>query len=96
MSKGPPLSIPQRVDIHERAACVMKARSEEYALLAAKEGGKPLLDSRVEVARAIQGTYEAARSISHLTGRRIPMNLNAASMNRMAILRGNPWGLWLQ
>ena len=33
----------------------MEERAEELALEAAREGGKPLMDSRVEVGRAIDG-----------------------------------------
>ncbi|MDC0381341.1 aldehyde dehydrogenase family protein, partial [Nitrospinae bacterium] len=59
----------------------------------AEEGGKPLIDSRIELFRAVQGIREAAQSISKLTGHEIPMNLTSSSMNRMALTTREPIGL---
>lgn len=49
------LALDERVAILERTAALMSDRSEALAVQAAREGGKPLIDSRVEVARAIDG-----------------------------------------
>ncbi len=81
------LAVPQRIEILERAAKLVEDQAEKFARQAAEEGGKPLIDSRVELDRAVQGIREAAQSISRLTGREIPMNLTASSMNRMAYTR---------
>ena len=93
LTKKAPLSISRRVEILEKTADFIELRAEEYAREAAREGGKPLVDSRVEVARAIQGTRESAASIRNLVGRRIPMNLNAFSLNRMAYTQREPIGV---
>ena len=45
------LQPPKRIAILKKAVSLMEARAEELALEAAREGGKPLVDSRVEVAR---------------------------------------------
>ena len=45
----------ERAAILKRAALLMKGRTDELALLIASEGGKPLIDARVEVERAIDG-----------------------------------------
>jgi len=87
------IPVPQRIAILEKTANLVEAKAEEYARQAAEEGGKPLIDSRVELERAVQGIREAARSISQLTGREIPMNLTASSMNRMATTRREPIGV---
>ena len=71
----------KRIEILEKTADLVEARSEEFSHQAAEEGGKPLADSRIELARAIQGIREAARSISQLTGHEVPMNLTPSSMN---------------
>ncbi len=84
---------PQRIAILEKTANLVEAQSEEFALQAAEEGGKPLTDSRVELVRAVEGIREAARSIRQLTGREIPMNLTDSSMNRMATTRREPIGV---
>ncbi len=87
------IPVPQRIAILEKTANLVEAKAEEFAKQAAEEGGKPLIDSRVELDRAVQGIREAARSISQLTGREIPMNLTASSMNRMATTRREPIGV---
>jgi acyl-CoA reductase-like NAD-dependent aldehyde dehydrogenase len=48
------------------------------------EGGKPLLDTEIEMIRAIDGVQIALNHISSIKGKEIPMGLNAASMNRTA------------
>ena len=87
------LPIPDRMAILERCADIVQERSEQFALEAAREGGKPLVDSRVELVRAVNGIREAARSIGQLTGEQIPMKLNAASQNRMAFTFREPIGV---
>ncbi len=87
------IPVPQRIAILEKTANLVDAKAEEFARQAAEEGGKPLIDSRVELERAVQGIREAARSISQLTGREIPMSLTASSMNRMAYTRREPIGV---
>jgi acyl-CoA reductase-like NAD-dependent aldehyde dehydrogenase len=52
-----------------------------------------LADSRIELARAVQGIREAAQSVNQLTGHEIPMNLNPSSMNRMALTIREPIGV---
>ncbi len=81
-----------RVEILERAASIVAARAEELALEAAREGGKPLLDSRVEIARAVDGIKNCAECIRTETGVEIPMNINASSGNRLAVTRREPIG----
>ena len=93
LTKGSPLSIPKRVEILEKTARLVESKAEDYAWQAAQEGGKPLIDSRAEVARAICGIRESSASIGHLAGRRIPMNLNASSLNRMAYTQREPMGV---
>ncbi|MEE8268799.1 MAG: aldehyde dehydrogenase family protein [Nitrospinaceae bacterium] len=87
------IPVPQRIAILEKTAHLVEEKSEEFTRQAAEEGGKPLIDSRVELDRAVQGIWEAARSISQLTGREVPMNLTTSSMNRMAYTRREPIGV---
>ena len=83
----------QRIKVLQKTAAIMSERFEELAILAASEGGKPLLDSRVEVARAIDGVQNAVECLRTEGGREIPMNLNAASANRLAVTRREPVGV---
>lgn len=83
----------RRVEILKGAAAIMQERREELALEAAREGGKPLVDSLVEVDRAIDGVHECVEFLRTQRGEEIPMNLNAASANRLAFTRYEPIGV---
>lgn len=87
------ISLPKRIEILEKTADIVEKRREDYARQSANEGGKPLIDSRVEIERAVQGIREAARSINQLIGREIPMGLNASSLNRKAFTFREPIGV---
>ena len=71
----------------------MQQRFDELATEAAREGGKPLADSKVEVARAIDGIKNCAEVIKSEHGEEIPMRKNAASMNRLAFTTHEPIGV---
>lgn len=87
------LPIPKRIEILEKTAELMEQRAESLAREAALEGGKPLLDSRVEVARAIDGVKNCIEVLRTESGREIPMGLNPASQNRVAFTRKEPIGV---
>lgn len=87
------LSPADRIAILQRASMLMEARAEELALEAAREGGKPLIDSRVEVQRAIDGVGSCIELLRTEAGREIPMNLNAASAGRLAFTHREPIGV---
>lgn len=85
---------------HERAAILKKlaqlveAEAEQFAMLIAKEGGKPINDARVEVARAIDGIQLAIKELSHvMRGEEIPMGHTAASVGRTAYTTYEPIGV---
>lgn len=83
----------ERIAILERTAEIMKTRIEELTKTAAQEGGKPYVDSKVEVLRAINGVKLAAEHISQLKGEQIPMGLTKASENRLAFTTREPIGV---
>ncbi|MEX2615872.1 MAG: aldehyde dehydrogenase family protein [Alphaproteobacteria bacterium] len=87
------LPVDKRIDILEKTAEIMRGRFEYLAVEAAREGGKPLPDSRVEVARAIDGVKLCIESLRTQHGIEIPMGLNAASMNRLAMTTHEPIGV---
>ena len=82
-----------RINILEKAAFIMQSRFDELAIEAAREGGKPLLDSKVEVTRAIDGLKNCVEVIRSEHGEEIPMGKNAASMNRLAFTTHEPIGV---
>lgn len=83
----------QRVVILEKTAEIMSGRAEELAQIALGEGGKPLVDSRAEVARAIDGIKNCAECVRTESGKEIPMRLNLASNNRVAFTTREPIGV---
>ncbi len=85
----------ERIEILNRAAEIMQGRREELATESAREGGKPLVDSLVEVDRAIDGVHGCVEALRTQGGTGIPMNLNAASVNRVAFTRHEPIGVVL-
>jgi len=87
------LSAEQRTKILEKTAEIMQSRFDELAIEAAREGGKPLIDSQAEVARAIDGIKNCVELISSEHGEEIPMGKNAASMNRLAFTTKEPIGV---
>ncbi len=87
------LSAQQRINVLEKAADIMQSRFDELAIEAAREGGKPLADSKVEVARAIDGMKNCVEVIRSEHGEEIPMRRNAASMNRLAFTTREPIGV---
>ncbi len=87
------LPAPRRIEILQHAAHLMEGRAEALAIGIAREGGKPLLDARVEVARAIDGVRNCAELPRSDAGHVIPMDLNAASARRIAFTRREPIGV---
>ncbi len=83
----------ERIAILESAAAIMKQRFETLAKTAAQEGGKPLMDSKAEVLRAINGVKLAAEHIGQLKGEQIPMGLTKAAENRLAFTTREPIGV---
>lgn len=86
-----PLS--DRLEILKKTASLMKEQAEELALIAAEEGGKPLIDSRAEVTRAIDGVELCIETMRGQGGEVVPMGVNKASMNKTAFTTMEPAGV---
>ncbi len=82
-----------RVAVLDRAATLMAERRETLAIEAAREGGKPLVDSLVEVDRAIDGLRVCIETLRTQHGTEIPMQLNAGSVQRLAFTHHEPIGV---
>jgi acyl-CoA reductase-like NAD-dependent aldehyde dehydrogenase len=87
------LPLHERVRILERAAELLTEQHETLSLGAAAEGGKPLIDSRVEVTRAIDGLKLCIEAVRTEQGHVIPMGGTAAGAHRMAFTRREPIGV---
>jgi acyl-CoA reductase-like NAD-dependent aldehyde dehydrogenase len=87
------LSKAQRISILSWTARLMSDQRDALALAAAAEGGKPLIDSQVEIDRAIDGVHTCIECIRTAAGHEIPMGINAASADRLAMTRHEPIGV---
>jgi acyl-CoA reductase-like NAD-dependent aldehyde dehydrogenase len=85
----------QRIAILEKLCQLMEMERDLLAQLAAHEGGKPLIDSKIEVDRAIQGVKIAIHTLGQLAGKEIPMGLTPATTNRLAFTFCEPIGVVL-
>ena len=83
----------ERVQILTRAMAIMRERRETLAFEAAREGGKPLVDSLVEVDRAIDSVHICIDELRSRAGEVIPMCVNEGSKNRVAFTRKEPIGV---
>ncbi len=87
------LSVPERLDILNRAAAIMQTQIEELTLLAASEGGKPYTDSKIEVIRAIDGVHLCAEVLRSHPGKVIPIGTTPATAGRIAFTQKEPIGV---
>lgn len=93
--KNRSLSVFDRVRVLNKVCSLIRLRREELALQAAQEGGKPLVDSLMEIDRGVEGVEVAIKEIDQIHGTEIPMDLNKASEGRMAFTTKKPLGVVL-
>ncbi len=82
----------QRAAILRKAGQLMQDRFEDLAFQIANEGGKPIVDARVEVTRAIDGVGLCISEMGALAGKQIPMDLTEAGAGRIAFTQREPIG----
>ncbi len=87
------LPLTKRIEILEKLIKLMQDKLETLAIDAAREGGKPLIDSRAEAMRAIDGIKICIETMRSEAGTVIPMQYNAASANRIALTQKEPIGV---
>lgn len=87
------LSKEQRIAILKKAAEIITERREDLAVQAAREGGKPLPDSLVEIDRGADGVETCVEELRTKAGTVIPMGVNAGSANRVAFTQFEPIGV---
>ena len=85
----PPL---ERIRILRQTADLIEEDAEYFSMLIAREGGKPLVDARVEVSRAVDGLRGCTEILRTQGATEIPMNLTPASTGRLAVTRREPVG----
>jgi acyl-CoA reductase-like NAD-dependent aldehyde dehydrogenase len=87
------LPVKERIAILNRSIAIMQDRFEELAAGSAQEGGKPLIDSRVEMARCIDSIQICVDELRTQTSTPVPMGINAASEHRLTMLKKEPIGV---
>lgn len=85
----------QRIEILEKTANYIKEHEEELTILTASEGGKPYMDSKVEIQRAVSGIKVAISHLESFEGKEIAMGHTKSSENRMAYTFKEPIGVVL-
>ncbi len=83
----------QRIAIMEKLVELMSKEVEKLTKIAAREGGKPYADSKVEVMRAINGVKIAISCIQNQKGEEVPMGITESSVNRLGIITREPIGV---
>ena len=94
-NRGTWLPAQERLQILEKAASIIEERADQLALGIALEGGKPLVDARVELVRAVDGVKGCVEAMRTAHGEETPMGLNAASSGRLAVTSKEPIGVVL-
>ena len=89
-SKG--LASFERSEVLSTAADALRKRKPELAELITRETGKPITYSRAEVDRSIFTFKTAAEEATRISGEVLPLDLNAGSRGRYAMVRRFPIG----
>ncbi len=87
------LPVDQRIGILERMIDLLRDHAEELAAGAALEGGKPLIDSRIEMVRCIDSFRICINTLRTDAVQPPVMGVNAASKHRIASSRREPIGV---
>ncbi len=82
----------RRYEILRRIEAGLQARREEFAQGIVAEGGKTIRDARAEVDRGVLVLSLAAEESRRFGGEVLPLDLNAASENRVGLTRRFPVG----
>lgn len=87
------LPLAKRIAVLEKTIELMREQADFLAVESAREGGKPLPDSVVEVARAIDSLKLCIETLRTEAGEVIPMRTTASSAQRLAFTQLEPIGV---
>lgn len=92
-------SVMRKMPAHKRSQILMKTselllkHQEDLARTIALEGGKPIKDARIEVARAAMTFAISAEEALRLEGEQLPMDRQVGNEGRLAIVVREPIGV---
>lgn len=81
------------IEILNRAIEIIQRDKEEIIEIATSEGGKPYIDSKIEVERGIDGIKVAISYLEQMGGKEIAMGHTRSSANRLAYTFKEPLGV---
>ncbi len=87
------IAVDQRIAALEKTVELLTEQGEALALGASLEGGKPLIDSRIEMARCIDSIRICIDTLRTDASQPPVMGVNAASKNRLAWMQKEPIGV---
>lgn len=87
------IPVHERVRILRRAADIVEAGAEEFAVTIAREGSKTIREARGEVRRAVQTMTISAEEARRVSGETIPFDTNPGSENRLGYYFRFPIGV---
>jgi len=87
------IPVDQRIATLERMVGLLKDQAGDLARGAALEGGKPLVDSRIEMARCIDSVRLCIDTLRTDHSTPPVLGVNAASKNRVALIQKEPVGV---
>ena len=90
LKKGLDFLPKERIDVLKKFSEKIKNNLDELAELASLEGGKPMIDSLVEIRRGADGVDSCIEILKNDSGSVIPMNIDEASTNRIAFTQNEP------
>ncbi len=82
----------ERYEILRRVEAGLRGRADEFARGIVAEGGRTIRDARVEVERGLLVLSLAAEEARRFGGDVLPLDINAASTNRVGLTRRFPVG----
>ncbi|UYM15738.1 aldehyde dehydrogenase family protein [Endozoicomonas euniceicola] len=87
------LPLDQRIDIFSRLLHRLSGQQEDLARQAAAEGGKPLVDSRIEISRAMDGIKLCIDCMRNDSGSMPVVNSTGATRHHLAFTTKEPVGV---
>ncbi len=95
LKKGLDFSPKERIEVLKKFSEKIKNNLQDLAELASSEGGKPMIDSLIEIKRGADGVDWCIEVLKNESGTVIPMNIDDASANRIAFTQKEPIGVVL-
>ena len=85
----------RRAEILLAASSALRTRAEEFAVVLTREMGKPIVESRAEVSRAVQTLMLAGEEAKRVTGEVVPLDAASGGEGKLGFTLRIPCGVVL-